>query len=77
MNTEVVSSDGELKVTPGGFYSGEWEREKPQSRPNIGVAIWIVDLYFTVGCLVETDFQALNDDCASSQASEALAKWQK
>ena len=39
MNTEVVSSDKELKVTPESFYSGEWKREKPQSRPNIEVAI--------------------------------------
>ena len=77
MNTEVVSSDKELKETPRSSYSGEGKGEEPQSRPNIGVVIWIVDSYFTVGCLVETDFQAFNDDCASSQASEALAKWQK
>ena len=77
MNTEVVSSDKELKETPRSFYSGEWEREEPQSRPNIGVAIRTVDSYFAVGCLVETDFQAFNDDCAGSQASEAHAKWRK
>ena len=46
MNTEVVSSDGELKVTPGGFYSGEWERKKPQARPDIEVAIRTVGFVF-------------------------------
>ena len=46
MNTEVVSSDKELKVTPGGSYSGEWERKKPQSRPNIEVAIQTVGFIF-------------------------------
>ena len=39
MNTEGVSSDKEPKVMPGSFYSGEWEMEKPQSRPNIEASI--------------------------------------
>ena len=78
MNTEVVSSDEELKVTLGGFYSGEWERKKNHNPAQmLRLRSEPLDSYFTVGCLVETVFQAFNDECASSQASEALAKWQK
>ena len=77
MNTEVVSSDGGLKVTPGGFYSGEWERKNHNPAQILKVRSEPLDSYFTVGCLVGTVFQALNNDCANSQASEALAKWQK
>ena len=46
MNMEVASSDKEPQVMPGSFYSGEWKREKPQSRPNIEVAIWTVGFVF-------------------------------
>ena len=42
MNTEVASSDKKPQAVPGSFYSGEWEKEKPQSHPNIEVVIWTV-----------------------------------
>ena len=71
---KIASSDKKQKVTPGGFYSGEWERKNHNPAQILKLRSEPLDSYFTVGCLVETDFQAFNDDCASSQASKALAK---
>ena len=55
-HSEVASSDKKQKVTPGGFYSGDGKRKNHNPAQILKLRSGPLDSYFTVGCLVETQF---------------------
>ena len=55
-HAKVVSSDKEQKVTPGSFYSGVRKRKNHNPAQILKLRSEPLDSYFTVGCLVETQF---------------------
>ena len=55
-HSEVVSSDKKQKVTPGSFYSGDGKRKNHNPAQILKLRSEPLDSYFTVGCLVETQF---------------------
>ena len=55
-HSEVVSSDKKQKVTPGGFYSRDGKRKNHNPAQILKLRSELLDSYFIVGCLVETQF---------------------
>ena len=55
-HSEVVSSDKKQKVTLGDFYSGDGKRKNRNPAQILKLRSELLDSYFTVGCLVETQF---------------------
>ena len=75
--SEVASSNKKQKVTSEGFYSWDERRKRHNPAQILKMRSRPLNLYSTVGYLERSAVLNFNDDCASSQASEALAKWQK
>ena len=55
-HSKVASSDKKQKVTTGGFYSGDGKRKNHNPAQILKLRSEPLDSYFTVGCLVETQF---------------------
>ena len=53
-HSEVVSSDKKQKVTLGGFYSGDGKGKNHNPAQILKLRSELLDSYFIVGCLVET-----------------------